>query len=263
MAGELVLDGGHTGHQSGTLSFLWLGPGPRDEDEIARAHAELADAALVPLTRRIAIRDGDRTMVVHEADRSPAAGGEALLWPPIAGPLGVLLRHAVVTDDGRHSSAESQPPWLLALDGTITQLPFELGVSPLLAMPDGRWLLPGADALWRDGYDEPLSLLAADGGIEALLVGGAPVPASRVLREAVPELLAGLQPVDPDDDVPWETVGARLAADAGTLHLAVELVREENRRAVVVAALPLDGTRPAHLLAHVEPEPGLEVALAP
>ncbi len=63
-------------------------------------------------------------------------GGEILLWPPIAGPEGVLLRHAIVTDEGNHHETAPQPPWLVRADGTVTQLVgFELGVSPLLALP--------------------------------------------------------------------------------------------------------------------------------
>jgi hypothetical protein len=46
-------------------------------------------------------------------------------------------------------------------DGTVTRLPFDVGVSPLLALPDGRWLLPGCDPLWRDNCDEPLEILDA------------------------------------------------------------------------------------------------------
>lgn len=154
-------------------------------------------------------------------------------------------------------------PWLVHPDGTVVQLPFELGVSPLLAMQDGRWLLPGADALWRDDYDEPLSTLDANGRVERLLVGGRPVPASRVLREAAPQVLAALEPIDPDRDVPWGTVSARPDLDSDELLLAIEVDRNDYTRTVVVAGLPLDGPTPARLIAHIEPTSGSQVAVAP
>lgn len=142
------------------------------------------------------------------------------------------------------------------------QLPFELGVSPLPAMPDGRWLLPGVDALWRDD-DEPMSILDADGRIEHLLVGDQPVPASRVLREAAPQVLAKLGPIDPDGDVPWRTISARVDAGLDELVLAIEVDRSDDTRAVVVAGLALDGATPARLIAQIEPRSDSQIAVAP
>lgn len=201
--------------------------------------------------------------MIHESERSRAEGGEALLRPPIVGPTGVLLRHAVVTDDGRSHSVESQRPWLVQPDGAVAQLPFELGVSPLLATADGRWLLPGADALWRDDYDEPLSLLDAAGRVEPLRVGGRPVPVSRVLGEAVPHVLSALQPIDPGRDVPWATTSARWDGEANELLLAVTIDEGEDTQSVVVAVLPLDGSALGRLIAHIESRPGSQVAVAP
>jgi hypothetical protein len=268
VAGELMLDGGHSGHYGGGTGFFWSGleprPGPAEvEAEFARLRAELAAASNVSIRRRLALRTDTQVVVIHESERSRADGGEALLWPPIVGPTGVLLRHAVVTDDGRSHSVESQRPWLVQPDGTVVQLPFELGVSPLLATSDGRWLLPGADALWRDDYDEPLSLLDAGGRVEPLLVGGRPVPASRVLREAVPHVLSALQPIDPEGDVPWATTSARWDRAANELLLAINIDKDDDTRTVVVAGVPLDGSAPGRPIAHIEPRPGCQVAVAP
>jgi hypothetical protein len=268
-AGELILDGGHSGHYSvGAGFFFWSGPEPRPdpaevEAELARIRAELVAAANVSIRRRLVLRSDTQTVLIHEFEGSRADGGEALLWPPIVGPAGVLLRHAVVTDDGRRYDVESQRPWLVQHDGTVVQLPFELGVSPLLATRDGRWLLPGADALWRDDYDEPLSLLDATGRVEPLLVGGRPVPASRVLREAAPQVLSALEPIDPSGDAPWGTSSARWDADADELLLAIQIDRDDDTRTVIVAELPLDGSAPARPIAHIEPTPGSRVAVAP
>ena len=267
VAGELVLDGGHTPFNSGRLFFIrWpesgaLPPGEVEAD-IAWQRTGLAAAACVGIHRRIALRhDGGEVVVVHESTVPPVDGGEALLWPPVVGPAGVLLRHAIETDDGKVNEIAPQRPWLVRPDRTVARLPFELGVSPLVAMPDGRWLLPGADPVWRDDYDEPLSVLAENGALEPLLVGDRPVPTSRVLREVAPELLAALAPVDRDDDVPWGTVDARLDPEADELHLAIAIVREDQA-ATLIAALPLDGRTPARLVDHIEPAPGRRVALA-
>lgn len=178
------------------------------------------------------------------------------------GPAGVLVRDAIETDDGTRQRVSPQRPWLVRPDLTVVELPFELGVSPLTALPDGRWLLPGADPVWRDDLDEPLSLLTDLGGIEPLLAGGRPVPASRVLREATPALVSGLEPLDPAVDVPWSTVAARLDAEANELLLAIA-VRRGDATDVIVAGLRLDGRVPARLVEHLRPAPGAEIAAAP
>src|SRR3954447_21435582 len=145
----------------------------------------------------------------------------------------------------------------------VTQLPFELGVSPLLATRDGRWLLPGADALWRDGYDEPLSLLDDAGRIEPLLVAGRPVPPSRVLEEAAPHILSSLGPVDPGSDVPWEITGARWDTDVNELLIAIGIDTDDQTRTLLLAGLPLDASARARTLAYVQPDQGSRVAIAP
>ncbi len=266
IVGELVIDGGHTGHQGGTRWFL-AGPEPPSdpaefEAERARLYAELAAAASTPIRRRLVVRRDTRPVLVHESLVSPADGGEVLLWPPIAGPTGVLLRHAIVTDDGKHIEEEAQPPWLVQRNGTVTQLPFELGVSPLLALHDGRWLLPGADALWRDDFDEPLSIVDAAGHIEELLAGGRPVSVSRVLREAAPELLASPEPTDPGQDVPWEAVSARLDHLSGELLLAIEVDAPDERLTIVVVGLPIAIAGAARVIAQYQSAPRSQVVVA-
>jgi hypothetical protein len=268
VAGELSVDGGHTGHQRGAMGFAWMdSESPPDraemEAEVARLRAELAAAARRTIRRRLAVRRDTGTVVVHEACVSPVDGGEVLLWPPVVGPAGVLLRHAIVTDDGSHSEDAPQLPWFVQLDGTVVRLPFELGVSPLLSLEDGRWLLPGADPLWRDDYDEPLSILDAAGTIAPLLVGGRPVPVSRVLREAAPELLASLEPIDPDQDVPWETVSARLDSTSDELLLSIEIEADEDTMTILVASLSLAGTTQARSIARLESTPRSRIAVAP
>ena len=148
-------------------------------------------------------------------------------------------------------------------DGTITRLPFVLGVSPLAALEDGRWLLPGVDTVWRDNPDEPLSVLDATGVIEPLLVGGRPVPVSRVLREAAPELLASLEPIVRNEEVPWHTVSARLEPGTHELLMTIEIDAQDDVTTVLAVRLPLAGTLPARVVARFESTPRAQIAIAP
>jgi hypothetical protein len=264
IAGELTVDGGQTGYQGGVLGFTWPESEPRpDPAELDAELARLRDVASRPIRRRLGLRCDTGVVVIHDGSVSPAAGGEALLWPPITGPAGVLLRHAIVTDEGPRFDEAPQTPWFVHADGTVTRLPFVLGVSPLLALDDGRWLLPGCDALWRDGYDEPLSVLNATGTIEPLLVGGRPVPVSRVLHEAAPELLASLEPIDLTQDVPWRTVSARLEPGSHELLLAIEIDAQDEVTTVLAVRLPLAGTVLARVIARFESTPRAQIAVAP
>ena len=51
IAGELDIDGGHTGFQGGGVGFFWTGPDDErpDKAEVARWRAELSAAARVPV----------------------------------------------------------------------------------------------------------------------------------------------------------------------------------------------------------------------
>lgn len=270
--GPVIADGGHTGFHGGRLMVAWTGPEPRPrpaelDAQRARWLAGLAAAARRPVHRRLALRRDAEAVVVHEGSTSPAQGGEALLWPPITGPGGVLLRHAVVTDDGRDTHAAPQRPWLVRADGTVTQLPFELGVSPLLALPGDRWLLPGLDAVWRDDYDEPLGVLDATGGIAPFLLGGRPLPVSRILREAAPELLASLPSPDPHQDVPWQTLAAGLDRATGALQVAIGIDRvgedpDLDATTLLVVRLHPAGAAPPTEIARLASTPRAEVVVA-
>jgi hypothetical protein len=74
--------------------------------------------------------------------------------------------------------------------------------------------------------------------IEPLLVGGRPVPVSRILHEAAPELFASLEPIDPNRDVPWSTVSARLEPGSDELLMAIEIDGQEDVTTVVAVRLP-------------------------
>lgn len=140
VTGELAVDGGHTGFQNGWAGFLRvLGQDQAEhEADVAQTRAELAAAARVATHHRFALRRGDESVVVHESTAAPVDGVEMLLWPPVIGPAGVLLRHAIEVDYGTRTETAPQRPWLVRPDRTVTHLPFELGVSPLIALPDGR-----------------------------------------------------------------------------------------------------------------------------
>jgi hypothetical protein len=258
VTGPVEIDEGFSGHFSTGVGF-WTDDADVDpaawEATKARYVAELEAAARQPVHRRLAIRGPRGTVLVHEATVAPVDGGEVLLWPPVAGPEGVLLRHAIVKDEGQSSDTESQPPWLVRDDGTLTQLPFELGVSPLQALPGDCWLLPGRDPLWRDDYDEPVSILDAAGRAEPVLIDGAELSPSRVLAVVAPELLAALDPPAPNQDVAWEVVGAYL--DDEELRVAIEVTIDDEHAVIVVA-----GTAPMRELARVRTGPDERIAVA-
>lgn len=119
VSGELVLDRGHTGFQSrGRFFTRWPGSDALSPSEyhaeVARQRAEFAAAARVGIHRRFALRhDGGEGVVVHESNIPAVDGGEVLLWPPIVGPTGVLLRHAIEIDDGQQQVTAPQGPWLV------------------------------------------------------------------------------------------------------------------------------------------------------
>ena len=126
---------------------------------------------------------------------------------------------------------------------------------------------PAPTRLWRDDYDEPLSVLHTDGRDRARCSWAAePVPASRVLREAAPELLdcTGRRSL-PNEDVPWETVAARLDPGSDELQLAIEIETdaETETRTILVASVPLSGEAPMRVVAQSTSTPNSQVALAP
>ncbi len=223
--GAVEVDGGHTGHGS---SWMGLMSEPGTSAEAMRAErARLDEREALVASRPIAfgltaVRNGVE-IPVHEERRAPAEGVTKLHWPPIVGPRGVLLRRSVETMDrqagGRiRSDIEMQHPWLVTPAGAVRTLPFELGVSPLATLPDGRFLLPGADALWRDGRDEPLHALADGGRLEPVRLDGDPVSASAMLAAVAEDLLPAEPPEIPEDAL-WGFEAARVDAETGELVL--------------------------------------------
>lgn len=270
LTGALIDDGGFSGgHTSSTLGLLHI-----DGDE---GHATVHDVIDAIDARAAAehpvwleLRRGDVAVVLADERSDPLDGSVELFWPPIVSEAGVLLRHSRTsrTSDGRPRwDTEMQHPWLVAPDGTVTQLPFELGVSPLGVLPDGRYLLPGSDPLWRDDYDESLSALSHDGETEPLLVGGEPLRPSRLVRLADPawaperERDASGWPVE---DFPFDTQRARIDGDELIVLLADYALKDwaedspymdEPALRWVTAAASLDGSA-MRLIAHGTTAPG-------
>lgn len=148
-----------------------------------------------------------------------ARGARAMHWPPAIGSTSVLLRHTV--DDGRRCA--SQAPWHVDARGAVSEIPIELGVSPVGVLPDGRFVLPGASALWRDGADEPISTIGLDGAVEPLMVAGEPIGPPRVLQAVASDLLPVPRPPNGQalwsaDDGLW-VHAARVLADGSALLL--------------------------------------------
>lgn len=210
------------------------------------------------------------SVVVHDERSSAEQGFVQLHGPALVGPAGVMLRQSIVSardadpdePDGRLAwDTEMQHPWLVATDGAVTRLPFELGVAPLCVLPDGRFLLPGADPLWRDDCDEPLSALDHDGETEPLQVGGAPLTPSRIV-ELAESSWAPVRERDaagwPLGDFPFDTQRARIDGDELIVLLADHDVGDweedspfidEPELRWVLAAAALDGTH-VRVIAH-------------
>jgi len=91
------------------------------------------------------------------------------------------------------------------------------------------------------------------------------VPVSRILREAAPDVLAALPPTEPDQDVPWTTVAARLDPGSDDLQLAinVETDAETETWTILVASVPLTGAAPIQVVARYESTPASQVAVVP
>lgn len=266
--GAVILDEGHTGHHSSSprLSFRLGTPEHVMEAEKARFRERSAVAARRPTAFRLRARFGASETLVHEEERTPAEGVTQLHWPPVVGPLGVLLRRSVKTTrhelragdpfGGEREDTEMQCPWLVSPEGEVRALPVELGVSPLTALPDGRFLLPGADALWRDGRDEPLHTLSDDGRMEPVLLGGEPVTPTRLLATLAPDGLPE-KPPDIPEDARWGFDQARVDPHTGELVLLLadgpwEDSMSFERVRWLVVGIPLTGTGGPSLVARGE-----------
>lgn len=198
----------------------------------------------------ISVRRNGQVLFSHASAGSASDGYTMLRWPPIVSDAGVLLRRTM--EDARdeagrvHWGTETLTPWFVRRDGTVEELSFELGVSPLCVLPDGRYLLPGADPLWRDSFTEPLSALALDGKLESLTAAGEPVSAPRLVRDVAPDWHVAREERQDEWDwfesYPWETDAARV--DDATGQLRIRLVDDRTVDGAlrwIVVDVPLGG----------------------
>jgi hypothetical protein len=245
--GPVVYDNGWTeGHTSSASSIAFAPATPQVDVDRALADVRREEAELADRQRlfRVTVRRGDIEVVVHEEHTSIRDGGMQLHWPPFVSRHGLLLRRT--SEDARDASGrvqwgrETLSPWLIEPDGAVRTLPFALGVGPLCELPDGRWLLPGADALWRDSSAEPLSALALDGQVESLQFGDDTVDTARLVAALAPDWMPE---VDADRDeyeflseFPWAVIRAAHDAASGELHL------------LLADAEPADGWEPLRWL---------------
>lgn len=273
LVGAAVVDGGHSGHMC-SGSGVFAADGESVHELWAALHERQAKTLGEEERFRCATVRRGRETLVHEEAGLHRDGTTKLHWPPVVGPAGALLRRSRVTrvfDDPERGSGlvedtEMGAPWLVTRDGEVRTIPVELGVSPLCELPDGRYLLPGNDALWRDGTDEELHVLDADGRVEPLLVEGAPVDPSRILGKLAPQLLP--TPEQREDETVCDPRAARIDPVSGDLIvLLAELPWETDARRDpsgpwAVVAVPLAPARSWRLLAIGDRRPGTHVAVA-
>lgn len=272
--GAVSDDDGHTGDEtwaSGVLVPLDAPPGAFEE-AVRELRSHEAARAMRPVGFSCSVsRDGTRT-VVHREHAAPLSGRTVAHWPPVVGSFGMLLRRSLETvvlppDEYEGTHTAMQHPWVVRRDGTVGTIPTALGVSPLCELPDGRLLLPGSDALWLDGRDEPLHALDLDGRLSPLRRTGDPVHATELLRLAAPDLASTALPAGHHDS-PWGVTAARV--DASRAELVLQLTEEpwnarflvEDLQRCVVVALPLDAAGPPRALARIDRRPGHHVELA-
>ncbi len=243
--------GGDHGSAAGFLMPLDAG---LDEIEAARAEhdAWIADEARAGRHDRVVV-DGRHAPVVLLDERTTQKQGRVNVhWPVSVGPSGVIVRRSTSRADGRGSEHTTiDEPWLVRCDGTVERIPVRLGNAPLCELPDGRWLMPGADELWCDAGDEPLHALGRDGALSPWCPDRE-VSTTSLLRAVAPELL----PTDPDpepDDWPWATA-ARVSADGRDVVLLITGARwgpiwdEEEPVAWAIVRLRSDGRGAPSLL---------------
>lgn len=282
LQGSAIVDGGFSGGHHETTERLMFDLGA-SEAEMAAAYAELwareAREADEPVIFRLVLERAGVPLLGYDEASTPAEGVSELYWPPVVGPGGVLLRRGVATlrlangeegeatGPGYSREVEMQEPWLVAPTGEVTTVPAELGVAPLVALPDGRFLLPGSDPLWLDGRDEPLGVLAPDGTTAPLLVGADAVTPGTLVRSLAPDLLPGLADDEPGGDAEeseWEVRAAGLGAGGSSLVL---LLAEGDfsypfEPHWLLARVSLDGDEAPVLLARGQQVFGTRVAIA-
>ncbi len=182
----------------------------------------------------ISVRRNGQVLFSPASAGRPATGTRLLRWPPIVSDAGVLLRRTM--EDARdeagrvHWGTETLTPWFVRRDGTVEELSFELGVSPLCVLPDGRYLLPGADPLWRDSFNRAAQRAGA--GRQARVAhrrGGASLGATPRARRRPRWHVAREERQDEwtgSSRIPGETDAARV--DDATGQLRIRLVDDRT-----------------------------------
>lgn len=188
----------------------------RARDEL---HAALDDQALNERRVWAQVEGPHPPAVLLDADESGVYGATNVHWPVAIGPSGVIVRASTTrfTGDGADET-EIARPWFVRRDGAVRRLDVRLGNAPVCELPDGRWLMPGADALWCDSGSEPLHALGLDGRLTPW-APGEEVTTVSLLRAVAPDLL----PPEPPrnlDDWPWLTA-ARLADGGQSIVLLI------------------------------------------
>ena len=259
---ELVLDvsvscddGFSGGDQSGAMFVT--APVGTSELDVASAQdalqAKLDEQAMVEHRAWARIEGPHPPAVLFDADESGAYGSTTVHWPVSEGPSGVIVRASTtrVVGLGRDET-EIARPWFVGRDGAVRRLDVRLGNAPVCELPDGRWLMPGADELWCDSGHEPLHALGLDGRLSPWHPGP-DVTTVSLLQEVAPDLLPPKPPQNLDD-WPWLTA-AHVAADGQRLVLLITDVPWKQRwdpgteAGWAVVSLPSDGSGTPTLLA--------------
>jgi hypothetical protein len=212
-------DDGFSGGDQNSSAGLMMPAGSSPED-VVRArdelHASLHADASVERRSWARVEGRHAPAVLFDEVASGTLGTTNVHWPVSEGRSGTLVRASSTRlSGGGAADTTIERPWFVGRDGAVRRLDVRLGNAPLCELPDGRWLLPGADALWCDAGNEPLHALGLDGRLSPWTADTA-VSTEGLLRAVAPDLL----PPDPPenlDDWPWLT--AARATDDGVVLL--------------------------------------------
>lgn len=207
-------DDGFSGGDQSSMAGVAM-PLGTSQDDVLRArdelHASLDDQALIERRAWVRIDGPHPPAALLDEDASGAYGYTNVHWPVSSGPSGTIVRRSTTRfTGGGAAETEIDRPWFVRPDGTVTTLNVRLGNAPLCELPDGRWLMPGADALWCDAGNEPLHALHLDGRLTPWNPD-TPTSTASLLRAVAPDLLPP-SPPENLDDWPWAT-SARLTGD--------------------------------------------------
>lgn len=251
------IDDGFSGGDHGSGSMYRL-PADMDSPEGVAVRAAVQEH----LQRRAATRrpavcciEGDHTTaVLLDQLVLPPADVQSVHWPVTVGVSGIVVRtsRTRIADDGSDDTHILEP-WFVAPDGAVRRIPERLGNAPLCELPDGRWLLFGADPLWGDAGNEPLHVFGLDGSVTPWTPAGAAVTTTSLLTDVGSDLLPAAPPENPDD-WPWARA-ARVSSDEKHLMMLITDVMwtsEWDRTGDVgwaVVRVRLSGTAPPTLIA--------------